>query len=207
MDPYTELEAKFEANGLTATALQQFVDRKSSLSSSYDKFCVVGTDTFFATADRVLRFRRPIGTPGPKDTATLTYKQRRSNGNIRDRVEVDLFLDVERSNLEADAKALVEAMGFVEHFSIVKESTIYDIRVGRGAVVVLALYDVLHQGKISRFLEVEIEKSSSISDAEAVLLLDTWIGYLSELGLGEPINKSLYQLYAPKDDLFLDETF
>jgi adenylate cyclase class IV len=135
----------------------------------------------------------------------LTYKQRKRNGDITDRTEINLRLTPEVG--ADDVVAFVTAMGLTEHFSLRKESHIFHVKDG-DAHTVLALYDVMGPDGIKRFLEVEIENTSEIEDQVAAGLLGMWVHELQEtLGLGTPLNTSLYELYAPRDALFVPESF
>jgi adenylate cyclase class IV len=209
MNPLTELEAKFEVPHLTVGRFKAFA---ADLCHPHLCLNLAGIDTFFSGQGIVLRYRRSAPGEPLGGQSALTYKCRQSPGNIRDRYEFDLFLDDERVS-EETVRAFVKVMKLEEHFTIKKESWIYcqevlDSDYGGDYKVILALYDVLHDGKISRYLEVEIDKDGTVSDANARIILDSYIANLQRvLGVGEPLNKSLYELFSPKDRLFLPETF
>lgn len=208
MNLMIELEAKFEVPHLTTGRFEAWCWKRSEAdlmeNGAFNK--LAGIDTFFAGNGVVLRYRRAAPEEPAAGSPVLTYKCRQRPGDIRDRIEVDLFLDEKRAT-EPQVKAFVQALGLREHFTILKESTI--VHFGeKGAIIVVALYDVLHQGQIRRFLEVEIEKSSEISDEDAAMVLSDWILEMQkDLGIGSPINQSLYEMFAPRDSLFLPESF
>lgn len=203
MDKLVELEAKFEVPHLTTMRVAEWAE---TIEPSPDVLHVVGVDTFYSGNGIVLRHRRASPENGSHGGApALTYKCRRRPGDIRDRIEIDLFLD--ESVKEETVAAFVEVMGLKEHFTILKESQIYHYCL-ENCTIVMALYDVIHMGKIRRFLEIEIDKESGISDEKAAELLQGWIDNAQvALGVGDPLNQSLYEMYAPRDALYLPETF
>lgn len=257
---YVELEAKYDASSLPVSDFQAAMQTLGGTSK-----VVVGLDTFFSNCKRVLRYRRarPLMPFHQSDKSELTYKQRRRNGDISDRTEVNLSLAAEAT--EQDVRAYLEAMDMHEHFTIVKESWIQHVTThpahlitgkgilgsgaGAGIIVhggsftgggvigvggsgwpgdnpyqqsyvpptlpidrvdaVFALYDVLHEGKIRRFLEVEMEQKGTISTTIATERLEWWKNWIAArwAGLGEPLNTSLYEMYAPRNGLFVPESF
>ncbi len=208
MNSMTELEVKFKVPALTVGKFKSYFDVKVTNQPEY--VTLAGVDTFFSGNGIVLRYRRAAPGEPVGGTPALTYKCRQEPGNIRERIELDIFLD-ERRVKEETVKAFVAVLGLKEHFTILKESHIFkqEFHSSHGNyTVVAALYDVLHDGKIDRFLEVEIDKDGTVDDEYARGILQSWIsGFQRDLGVGEPVNKSLYEMYAPRDELFLPETF
>lgn len=84
------------------------------------------------------------------------------------------------------------------------------VKAGDGIDAVFALYDVLHEGKIRRFLEVEMERKNQGLTAEAAQVrLTQWKDWIAQMWpqLGQPLNTSLYEMFAPLDELFVPESF
>ena len=216
---YVELEAKYDASALPVADFRAVV---GGLPDSAFK-TVVGVDTFFSDTKKVLRFRRKrAGTDvGASDRPALTYKCRRRVGDISDRTEIDMWLGDKAT--DQDVRAMMEVMGMTESFSIVKESWIYHVpdtetpdaltygrrMQGDGIDVVFALYDVLHMGQIHRFLEVEIERKGTIAAEWAASRLIAWKEWVAQNfpTVGHPLNQSLYEMFAPRDRLFIPESF
>lgn len=243
MNPMVELEAKFDASGLTVAKFEQWAwkryedllrrhlspealadDVHDPVADSAFKD-VVGVDTFYASPaqGKVIRYRRAVDPTLPHGPPSLTYKQRQAPGNIRDRIEIDLFL-AEHKPVTESVHNLLYTLGFSEHFTILKESHIWDFpeiiytatdadgvspqTKKAVAHVIVALYDVLHAGTIRRFLEIEVDRDSDIHDNTAEMLLSDWILEAQDkLGVREPLTQSLYEMYAPRNHLFLPETF
>lgn len=236
MNPLVELEAKFDASALTFAQFENWAYKRyghnappsedgcDPIANSAIKQ-VVGLDTFYGHPGqrKTLRYRRAGSADLPHGPPSLTYKQRQSPGNIRDRFEIDLFLSENRPT-DDSVRNLLQTLGFEEHFTILKESHIWhfpdfvQIAVDpdgsspatrtTAVPVIVALYDVLQGGAIRRFLEVEIDRDAEIDDPTAEMLLSDWILEVQgQLGLREPLTQSLYEMYAPRNHLFFPETF
>ncbi len=213
---YCELEAKYDASSLPVSDFESEM-RKMHPGGPIRAKTVVGIDTFFSDTKKVLRFRRKrLGTtPMGVDKPALTYKCRRRDGDISDRTEIDMWLGPDAT--DQDVRAMMEVMGMKESFTITKESWIYHVadvpivqHKGEGNIdIVFALYDVLHNGLVHRYLEVEIERKGDITSQWATQRLDHWKGWIKEHfpGVGDPLNTSLYEMFAPRDDLFVPESF
>lgn len=194
MDRHSEIEIKFKADDVSLHAYHRLVR-----GMDIRNFKVIrGTDTFYTFPDRpgFLRFRRGEGWRG------LTYKERKSEESIVDRVEIDV--EVGESVTDRDVDALAKALGGSKEFSITKESHIYRVASEIGGVeheATLALYDVFVGDKVdARFLEVEIERDNKCKPEEARKVLDKWASLIKNEVLvdGGPINKSLYEIYREK---------
>jgi adenylate cyclase class IV len=193
VDRHSEVEIKFQADDVALTSYHRLV-RDMDIRS----FKVIeGTDTFFTFPDKdgFLRHRRGQGWRG------LTFKRRKSEDSIVDRVEIDV--EIGDSVTDKDVEALVKAMGGTKQFSIKKISHIYRVASEIGKVeheATLALYDVFVNGKVDqRFLEVEIERDNDCDPEEARVALDKWRKLINnELKVVGPINKSLYEIYLER---------
>ena len=204
MDRFSELEVKYNAPGVTITAFEAAFSKKMIRR-------VVGTDTYYVDPVRnVLRYRR-----GENETVpALTYKRRKNGGDSVDRVEVDLYLNLERAT-EVDVKTFLEKLGYIPHFTITKESHIVKVKdlvaegAGTEALVVVALYDVLSPaGGLFRYLEIEIDKSSNCKEFEARDVLRGWSKELeTKLRLDKPLGTSLYEIHAPRNELYVPDSF
>ena len=206
-DPqHSELEAKYDANGLTLEKFESFVGARSEMYPQTRKITVVGTDIYYEHRRDVVRQR--IG----EDHHELTVKVRKSKKQIQDRHEVDLTIAAK--SRPVDAQQFLKLIGFKDVLSLVKTSYIYFFRRAPSIIDTtrpekdqyvdfdVAIYDVtlsppgLHP--VRRFLEVEIHKESPLTQAqreEELLLLKESL-YL--LNIGEPLNESLYEIYSGK---------
>lgn len=212
MNPYSEVEAKFDATNLdhkrfealTRTAILKTADLRKYKISQYK--LAEGSDTFFKLGDGVVRFRRDrtIKVRGYRRDSNdnewhslFTVKARRSDKNLLNRKEVDLPLG-DRSL--ADVRAFMDLLGAKKLYSIQKDYTIFMLEnYAKGVHVCLAMYDVCRPGGRDphRFLEVEIERDSTCSAKEGAKALKTWIAAIQKVfDLGEPVNVSLYELYG-----------
>lgn len=207
MNPDTELEVKFPASHVTLLAFQKWAQKKGPTKYTH----AVGGDTFFADGKSVVRFRRKT-TPEGNSPPVLTYKRRKAPGDIRDRIEFDVFVD-EKMTSERATLGFLDALGFKQHFTILKESFIYHFE---GALesgsfeAVIAVYDVFREEGHSgcRYLEIEIDKHGTCSEIDAQVLLQEMIEEArTTFNLGAPLNASLYELWAPKDELYIPESF
>lgn len=173
---------------------------------------VSGKDTFYLMPEsKIVRFRRITDRPynlESDDVGRLTFKQRSSPNDISSRTEIEIPIDIKRFSEEGTSKFLT-ALGGREHFSIHKHSQIYRIRSSPDNVVLdIVFYSVEYLNDFKYFVEVEVENTSPCSDEYAREVLESWVRLLQrELGLEGPLNKSLYEMYAPKDDLFLPNSF
>ena len=98
----------------------------------------------------------------------LTVKRRKSADSITDRQEIDLRFSYPFWFKHGDAS------------------------------IVVSLYEVARQPfKSRRFLEVEVEKESNVSDQVARNLLTLWSSYAArEFDLGDPCALSIYEMYS-----------
>lgn len=206
MDKHSELEVKFETDisvaDVTSWLMGENVER-------YHK--VDGFDTYYIQGNNVVRHR----CDGRRKLSVLTVKQRKSADSIQDRHEVDLPQDP--SVTAADVQAFMKLTGWEPLFTIEKTSYIYHVKQGQAHICV-ALYDVwpvkpsflvTTGGKIPmnirgpkrRFLEIEVEKDSDVSDEMGQVLLNTWVdsaqGMFSDKSLVGPLNESLLEMYRP----------
>lgn len=205
MDKHSEVEAKFDAQKIT---LKQYHDFMAGLSGEkvttkavvIDAYkAVSGKDTYYDLNGSKLRYRE-----GDMPGGELTYKQRKSDKSIADRVEINLpFSGKVEPN---DVHTMIGYLGGKEVFNIEKTSYIYHVRGQMGVeegsskqyVAVLALYDVTdEEGKTRRFLEVEIESSSECSEEVGRKALDRWVRIVKNgLEVEGPINESLFEIYS-----------
>lgn len=217
MDKFSEIEAKFAADGLLPSLVQKFVDGlvysdSSPLRAYPDHYREVkGTDFFYRVGGKVVRLRRdvlqhtapPLMNPSHADVESvcLTIKERKSQKSLLDRHEVDLFVEPENYGIVV---GFLKMLGGKLEFRIEKRYWVWLFRYllpfGQTVEICLAMYDVSAKGKPKRrFLEVEIEKHSTVSPKVARQQLQWWISTLKkEFSLEAPINASLQELYRPK---------
>lgn len=204
MDPHSEVEAKFDAQKVT---LKEYHDFLSSLSGEkintkvvrLDAYkAVAGKDTYYNLNGSILRYRE-----GDMAGGELTYKQRKSDKSIADRVEINLPFS--QRVKPGDVHTMIDYLGGKPVFSIEKVSYIYHVTGQMVAeekdsqyIAVLALYDVTDEdGKMRRFLEVEIEASSPCSVETGRKALDKWARIIkNQLQVEGPLNESLYEIYS-----------
>lgn len=194
MDRHSEVEVKFSADKVTNEAYHKLVHDFELTRCAVKKYVAVrGTDTFYKIHDSVLRYRTD-GGPG-----CLTYKARKSDESIVDRVEIDLpFSDEVQPR---DVHKTMQYLKAKKLFSIEKLSLIYHtegIVKNQEYEATLALYDVMAEGQPNRrFLEVEVERHNKISPDDAKLALVAWRRVIQkELDVGPLMNEGLFQIYS-----------
>lgn len=228
MDAHSEVEAKFKADGLYVSQVQELVDDLANGGNyvanggyypvTYTR--VEGTDSFYRVGEGSVRLRKDrilggkkygvvrytnkdkiggfIEIPKEHDfKCCLTVKQRTSTRNLLNRKEVDLHI---HHNVDTDDVAgLFGLLGGKFEFVIRKQYYVWMLKRGPEEIC-LALYDVCDAvcENERRFLEVEIEKHSEISQKDGLTLLNYWIDMVQgRFQLEKPVNKSLYEMYKP----------
>lgn len=205
MNRHSEVEAKFDASKVSLKQYHDFVSSRSgefinTQSVRMDSYKAVrGKDTYYDLNGSKLRYRE-----GDMAGGELTYKQRKSDKSIADRVEINLPFSPKVS--PTDVHAMMNMLGGTEVFSIQKTSYIYhvsgqmptDLPGNTNYQATLALYDVTDEdGKTRRFLEVEIEACSECNEEVGRKALDRWIRIVKNgLEVEGPMNQSLYELYS-----------
>jgi hypothetical protein len=187
-DRHSELETKFAADHVSQTRFKEWC---FNLGAFRYHSSPLRQDIYYRHGDNVVRHRLASGA------GELTVKQRKSTTSIIDRVEVDLTFG--SSVTTADVEAFLVASGWVPDLTL---DTVFShafwFRHG-GGTIVISLYEVQRTDctEPRRFIEVEIEKGSDISDTIAHNLLNLWAGSIgSDLNLGDPEVESLYELYS-----------
>lgn len=205
MDPHSEVEVKFDAKKVTLKEYHEFLANVSgehilAKTVRIDAYkAVEGKDTYYNLNGSILRYRE-----GDMAGGELTYKQRKSDKSINDRVEINLpFSQKVQPN---DVHVMINYLGGKPVFNIEKTSYIYHVTGQMGVeegsskqyIAVLALYDVTDEdGKTRRFLEVEIEASSPCSVEVGRKALDRWTRIVkNQLQVEGPLNESLFEIYS-----------
>ena len=205
MNLHSEVEAKFDASKVS---LKQYHDFISGQSGEFINTKVVridsykavsGKDTYYDLNGSKLRYRE-----GDMAGGELTYKQRKSDKSIADRVEINLPFSSKVS--PNDVHTMISYLGGKEVFNIHKTSYIYHVTGQLSAdnvgdpryIAVIALYDVTDEDdKTRRFLEVEIEASSPCTVEVGRKALDRWIRIVKNgLEVEGPLNESLFEIYS-----------
>lgn len=192
MDKHSELELKFKADGIDFKVFNKYMLKHAGFNSS--KIYTASPDVYYKQGDSVIRHRQ-----NGENGGELTVKQRKDDDSIVDRVEIDLKFA--EGTTERDVTAFLLATGWVERLDLNKWSHIYTVR-RNGITSILAFYTVeeysgLEVNPPRDFIEVEIDKENEISEQQALDELNWWKKDLQfNLGLGEPINQSLYEIYT-----------
>lgn len=206
MDRYSEIEVKFEAPAVEPHQLLAFAAdvRQDQVLKPYayniaGAIIVGGWDTYYQQGDKILRHRCD-GENGHQ-TNCLTTKSRKSKKDLMDRHEVDLWF--KPGTPPEDVETFLERTGWEPIFTIQKQYTVLHLKSSAGAdnIVCLALYDVWEDDRkqARRFLEVEIERDSECTPAQGRAALKKWVQAVrARFSLEEPVNQSLYEIYAPK---------
>lgn len=206
MDRYSEIEVKFEAPSVEPHQLLAFAAdvRSDPILKPYGygiagAIIVGGWDTYYQQGDKILRHR--CDGDGDRQTNCLTTKSRKSEKDLTDRHEVDLFFRA--GTPPEDIETFLERTGWEAIFTINKYYTVLHLKSTAGAdnIVCLALYDTWEDDRrqARRFLEVEIERDSTCTTTQGRAALKKWVQAVrARFGLPEPLNQSLYEIYAPK---------
>lgn len=194
---YSEIETKYSADHVEVA---DFVLWAKSLQP-FSKKKVEGYDAYYRQGKHVVRHRHG------KNYNCLTVKYRKSADSIKDRVEVDMFLE----GSQEDATEWLKHTGFVKEFTIWKDAHIFHVTDedhDGPAEISLVIYDIKpidgiaferFSDQTQRFIEVEIEKSAKISRSKALKILSRWDKQLQKkFKLEAPLNKSLYEFYGKR---------
>lgn len=199
---HNEIEAKLAADDVTLDDFRFFMN-----DNNFTRYELVsGPDTYYEQGDNVVRHRMDR-RDGRHE---LTVKRRKSADSTRDREEIDLHFDQETEPRDVDA--FLKATGFVPVFTLVKVAHIYWLEV-EGIPLTVVFYEVWQQEPrplpcpilnqpvpgARRFIEVEAEKGADVKKGDAKAVINRWVRRFQEhLGVGEPLNESLYEIYSGK---------
>lgn len=194
---HNEIEIKLDGTGVDIEEFKQFVFKKHPNSF----LCILGPDTYYENGTHVVRHRKSKRAEGGHE---LTVKRRKSERSTRDREEIDLFFDVNRTK-QKDVEAFLAATGFTPVFTLTKQAHIFHVPYV-GFSVSAVIYDVcidqFDPDKTRRFIEVEVEKGGEISVDSAKRLLGSWVAELKvafpALADRQPLNDSLYEIFSGK---------
>lgn len=184
---HNEIEAKLPADGVDIEKFKTFCREFSP-----DQFKFIDSPDFYYRQNKnVVRHRVNSET-----SHELTVKRRKSDSSTLDRLEIDLkFAD---STYASDVTAFLKATGFELEFSLRKEAHIFWFTKGSTHISVV-IYDVFCEGfRTRRFIEVEAEKGSDVTVAQAKQRVKQWVGCIQEEfeDAQDPINQSLYEIYS-----------
>lgn len=188
MERHSELELKFSAEEVAVGRFRVWcmgLDPVGYKTRAYP-------DNYYCNGDAVVRHR---GWPLPG--GELTVKRRKSACSIVNRQEINLQFAAEVS--QGDVVAFLEATGWTLDFILLKHfSHVFWFKHGE-ATICVSLYEVERADtkETRRFLEVEIERDSEVTEATARELLDLWGGAAAhEFDLDEPMTDSLWEIYS-----------
>lgn len=150
-----------------------------------------GPDNYWVLGDNVIRHR--------VDNNEITVKRRKSGVSSQDRLEVDVKL---AKDMDPEKVSLfLKAAGFELAFCLEKWADIYTIsRSGHKFTVVMYRVSKVGGSEIKKFIEIEVDKQAKISVERAKTLLRELKQDLQKnlKGLGEPLNRSLWEIYSGK---------
>lgn len=192
---YSEIEAKFDAREVSEVAFMRYAMERGPTSYRL----VTGPDVYYEQGPNVLRHRLRSGTEG---LGEITVKKRRANDSIMDRLEINLRF--EKNTSPNEVEAFLQATGWTKAFTLMKSAQIFNYDYGpvHVSVVRYEVGQVLDTGEVVKFrhfIEVEVEGTSKLTEREKSLHLLSWCANLrGALGLSEPLNQSLYEIYSGK---------
>jgi adenylate cyclase class IV len=187
---YHEMEIKIEAQELDVAEFNRWCFARTP--SKY--LHVIGPDTYYVQGKNVLRHRK-----NGEGAGELTVKRRRSTKSTRDRLEIDLRFS-EKNTVE-DVQRFLEATGWTEEFTVLKDCHIhwFEQDFPHVEIVVYDVRCVLPNGKetpTKRFLEVEISKEHS-GHVRGLYTLKNWERDIRKaFRVGETMGESLYEIYS-----------
>ncbi len=188
---HAEIELKFAADHVSHEAFAKWGRGLKVIEESSN----AGDDFFFRRGNDVLRHR--VG-----GIHELTTKIKTSKTSTLDRVEVDAH----QASPPEDVQALLRLVGFKDELAVGKTTPhSFDVRdpvSGKNVKVNISMYDAYKVGdeqKVKRFIEAEVEKNPEISKEEAEEIVNRWKTELQkQFGVGEPMSKSLYEVFGGK---------
>lgn len=191
-DTHSEIEHKWDATHVQEGAFLAWAIAQRPQSYEHASW----PDVYYSQGDNTVRHR------WSSDAGELTVKRRKTQRSITDRVEVDLrFADGVKAE---DVTVFLRASGWKRILTLFKTFVhVFRYKLS-DAEVTLALYEVeqlcerTHKRiNTRRFMEVEVEKGSPLSDRAAKALLDAWKVILQrEFHLTSPVNESLFEIYT-----------
>lgn len=191
-DLYSEIEFKWDGEGIDPKAFLHLATSYGPVSYHLSS-C---PDIYYVQGKSVVRHRWSGGA------GELTTKRRKSATSITDRAEVDLKFSPDHS--VKDVTEFLRISGWKRLFTLFKDQCHVFFFEEKDAKVTLAYYGVERLNErtqkcenLRHFVEVEVEKGSKLSDRDAMALLQKWRTRLeTTLGLGEPMKKSLFEIYS-----------
>jgi hypothetical protein len=204
-ETFSEIEVKYNGGGVS---LDSFLDWcLARRPVRYER--IQGPDVYYEQGDNVVRHRHQAGVGGE-----ITVKKRKGARSITDRLEINLRFEAGTSIDAVDA--FLRATGWTPAFKLAKDAHIFWFESGQEKATVV-IYQVaretLDEGgqprltDCKRFVEVEIESSSNLSERGKKDALRRWRTLLIEAfpELGEPLNDSLYEIYSGKRYLIMNK--
>jgi adenylate cyclase class IV len=191
---HIEIEAKLAADKVSLDDFKKFV-----MKLNFEQYITVtGPDSYYERGDEVVRHRMD-----QKDGRhELTVKKRYSDGSTRNRLEIDLHFPATGKTKTEDVDAFLKATGYTKAFTLVKEAHIFWVKLSPSITSTLVVYSVWNEktpDQKRRYVEAEIEKGSDVTVETAKRQLSTLVKNMQqELGLKEPLNESLWEIFSTK---------
>ena len=183
---YHEIELKYRANTIDLNKFIEFIGSNFEIKDTYVR---EGIDHFFEKDDTgFLRYRTTF--QGSSD-CELTIKKKLNLNNNWSRIEVDLPLVKRFTNLEMVIK-FADTIGYAYKFSITKYNYI-----AKAKDLCLSYYTVNEK---DHYIEIEVDKKSSLTEEKAMVLLREVEKKLEPLGIthNNRTKKSLFEIYRDK---------
>jgi hypothetical protein len=157
-----------------------------------------GVDVFYRRHKDVIRHRFNLSGDNQEFTTKLNTRR---NSTVN-RLEPDVGIN----SPPEDAGYFAQLIGFRKDLSLVKDNEIFELKDPKtGCPVCVSLYRATGvDGKAlnkstQTFIEIEVAKSASIDEPKAMEIIGRWRAMLNaEFKLGDPLSKSLYQLFGGK---------
>jgi hypothetical protein len=185
---HSELEFKFKADHVPVAFFKNMMH--TSLPDDYENLTF--DDVYWKRGAVCVRHRLLKG-------GEMTVKARKSQDSIKDRVEINLGFAPKTT--QEDVEAFLAATGYERLFTLRKLiAHVFHFKF-HDCDIEAAIYEVGRVDKwgisgVRQFIEIEL-KNRTFSEEEASGVLDAWkVWFQQQLGLAEPLNESLLEIYT-----------
>lgn len=192
---HTEIEYKFSADSVDVCQFLDWAWSRSPVFYETDS-C---PDVYYVRGKDSVRHRWSNHTAGE-----LTVKRRTSKGSLTEREEIDLFFDTGKTSIH-DVNCFLLATGWERLFTLFKSNVhVFAFEIEEGVRLFLSIYSVEKYSEkkqsysdVYQFIEVEVEKGSSLDSKASKKALDTWKRDLkASFKLAGPLNASLFEIFS-----------